>query len=87
MTVKWALIPLNVSYASQNLLNIAPKRPNWDLKRDLDRLNQKLRPQTDDAIRSIIRAFDEGPDPLSSARLPLRAIGAAVSSFPHWRRH
>ncbi|KAL7414587.1 cwf18 pre-mRNA splicing factor-domain-containing protein [Mrakia frigida] len=38
-----------------NLLNIAPKRPNWDLKRDLDRITQKLKPQTDEAIKSIIR--------------------------------
>lgn len=45
-----ALLPV-----AQNLLNIAPKRPNWDLKRDLDRLNAKLRPQTDDAIRTLIR--------------------------------
>ncbi|CED83077.1 Uncharacterized conserved protein [Phaffia rhodozyma] len=38
-----------------NLLNIAPKRPNWDLKRDLDRINLKLKPATDEAIKSIIR--------------------------------
>lgn len=56
----------------KNLLNIAPKRPNWDLKRDLDRITKKLQPQTDEAIKSIIR--------VSTLSLPLASPSAV--QFP-----
>ncbi|GAA5996108.1 CCDC12/cwf18 family protein [Rhodotorula paludigena] len=38
-----------------NLTNIQPKKPNWDLKRDLDRKLAKLKPKTDLAISQLIR--------------------------------
>ncbi|QRV85852.1 pre-mRNA-splicing factor CWC18 [Ceratobasidium sp. AG-Ba] len=38
-----------------DLLNIAPKRPNWDLKRDLDKKLVKLERQTQRAIHTLIR--------------------------------
>ncbi|KAF8609904.1 mRNA splicing factor [Ceratobasidium sp. AG-I] len=38
-----------------DLLNIAPKRPNWDLKRDLDKKLVKLERQTQQAIHNLIR--------------------------------
>ncbi|TNY21614.1 cwf18 pre-mRNA splicing factor-domain-containing protein [Rhodotorula diobovata] len=38
-----------------DLTNIQPKKPNWDLKRDLDRKLSKLRPKTDMAISQLIR--------------------------------
>lgn len=54
------------------LLNLAPKRPNWDLKRDLEPQQKKLRAMTDRAIVQLIgervaaEAADsggpEGPD-------------------------
>ena len=34
------------------LLNLAPKRPNWDLKRDLEPQMNKLRKMTDRASES-----------------------------------
>ncbi|KAG8733708.1 hypothetical protein FRC11_003863 [Ceratobasidium sp. 423] len=38
-----------------DLTNIAPKRPNWDLKRDLDKKLVKLERQTQRAIHTLIR--------------------------------
>ncbi|GAA5822978.1 hypothetical protein JCM11251_004444 [Rhodosporidiobolus azoricus] len=38
-----------------DLTNIQPKKPNWDLKRDLDRKLARLRPKTDLAISQLIR--------------------------------
>ena len=38
------------------LLNLAPKRPNWDLKRDLEPQMKKLRGMTDRAILRAIAA-------------------------------
>ena len=36
------------------LLNLAPKRPNWDLKRDLEPQMKKLRSLTDRSIVKLI---------------------------------
>ena len=36
--------------------NIAPKRPNWDLKRDLEKKLSKLERKTQEAIHTLIRA-------------------------------
>ncbi|KAH9966831.1 mRNA splicing factor [Russula dissimulans] len=38
-----------------DLLNIAPKRPNWDLKREMDKKLAKLERQTQQAIHTLIR--------------------------------
>jgi coiled-coil domain-containing protein 12 len=38
------------------LLNLAPKRPNWDLKRDLEPQMKQLRGATDRAILRLIAA-------------------------------
>ncbi|GAA5989294.1 hypothetical protein JCM10908_001245 [Rhodotorula pacifica] len=38
-----------------DLTNIQPKKPNWDLKRDLDRKLSKLKPKTEQAIAQLIR--------------------------------
>ncbi|KAL4246079.1 mRNA splicing factor Cwf18-like protein [Abortiporus biennis] len=38
-----------------DLFNIAPKRPNWDLKRDMDKKLAKLERQTQEAIHTLIR--------------------------------
>jgi coiled-coil domain-containing protein 12 len=37
------------------LLNLAPKKVNWDLKRDMEPQMKKLRAMTDRAIIQIIR--------------------------------
>ncbi|KAL5529366.1 hypothetical protein ACEPAG_5351 [Sanghuangporus baumii] len=38
-----------------DLTNIAPKRPNWDLKRELERKLAKLDRKTQEAIHTLIR--------------------------------
>merc|ERR1711939_651434 len=38
-----------------DLFNIQPKKPNWDLKRDLEKRLEKLKPKTQAAINTLIR--------------------------------
>ena len=38
-----------------NVFNIAPKRPNWDLKRETDKKLAKLERKTQEAIHTLIR--------------------------------
>lgn len=38
-----------------DIFNIAPKRPNWDLKRDMDKKLAKLERKTQEAIHTLIR--------------------------------
>ena len=38
-----------------DLFNIQPKKPNWDLRRDLDKRLEKLKPKTQAAINTLIR--------------------------------
>ncbi|OCH88191.1 mRNA splicing factor [Obba rivulosa] len=38
-----------------DLFNIAPKRPNWDLKREMDKKLAKLERKTQEAIHTLIR--------------------------------
>lgn len=40
-----------------DLFNIQPKKPNWDLKRDLEKRLEKVRPKTEAAINTLIRKF------------------------------
>lgn len=53
--------PLRISVDSfhQDLNNIAPKRANWDLKRELDRKTAKLERKTQEAIHTLIRELDD----------------------------
>ncbi len=41
-------------------LTIAPKKPNWDLKRDVEKRLQKLERQTQVAIRELVRTCRVG---------------------------
>ncbi|KAJ6497078.1 mRNA splicing factor [Mycena vitilis] len=38
-----------------DVFNIAPKRPNWDLKREMDKKLVKLQRRTQEAIHTLIR--------------------------------
>ncbi|EIW84915.1 mRNA splicing factor [Coniophora puteana RWD-64-598 SS2] len=38
-----------------DIFNIAPKRPNWDLKREMDKKLAKLERRTQEAIHTLIR--------------------------------
>nr|GAT59670.1 predicted protein [Mycena chlorophos] len=38
-----------------DIFNIAPKRPNWDLKREMDKKLAKLQRRTQEAIHTLIR--------------------------------
>ena len=46
---------------AQDLFNIAPKRPNWDLKRELDKKLAKLERKTQESIHTLIRTFHAFP--------------------------
>ena len=39
------------------MFNIAPKRPNWDLKREMEKKLAKLERRTQEAIHTLIRQF------------------------------
>lgn len=43
---------------TQDLLNIAPKRANWDLKRDLEKKLQPLERKTKESIYALVRELD-----------------------------
>ena len=62
--------------APQDLFNIAPKRPNWDLKRELDKKLAKLERKTQESIHTLIRAYYRHlilgiPAPLPRIRSPV----------------
>jgi coiled-coil domain-containing protein 12 len=38
-----------------DLFSLQPKRPNWDLKRDLEMKLERLKPKTDAAIARLVR--------------------------------
>lgn len=40
---------------TQDLFNIQPRRPNWDLKRDMNARMGKLERRTNEAIATILR--------------------------------
>ncbi|KAI8923617.1 cwf18 pre-mRNA splicing factor-domain-containing protein [Entophlyctis helioformis] len=40
-----------------NLTNLAPRNPNWDLKRDLDKKLERLERKTQAAMADLIRAL------------------------------
>ncbi|THG94432.1 hypothetical protein EW026_g7041 [Hermanssonia centrifuga] len=50
-----------------DLHNIAPKRPNWDLKRDLEKKMAKLERNTQEAIHTLIPAQKGQSDDLVGA--------------------
>ena len=45
---------VHTNAAEEPLLNLVPKRPNWDLKRDLEPQMKRLRKMTDKAILKLI---------------------------------
>lgn len=47
-------------YRYQDLFNLAPKKPNWDLKRDVEKKLERLDRRTQRAIYEIIRQRLEG---------------------------
>ena len=38
-----------------DLFSLQPKRPNWDLKRDMEKKLERLKPRTDGAIAKLVR--------------------------------
>jgi hypothetical protein len=47
--------PSAATHLPQDVFNIAPKRPNWDLKRDMEKKLAKLERKTQEAIHALIR--------------------------------
>ncbi|KZP21201.1 mRNA splicing factor [Athelia psychrophila] len=66
-----------------DVFNIAPKRPNWDLKRELDKKLAKLERRTQEAIHTLIRqrlaAQAGGGDDIIGA---MKAQEAAINAEP-----
>ncbi|XP_032319689.1 LOW QUALITY PROTEIN: coiled-coil domain-containing protein 12-like [Camelus ferus] len=50
-----------------DLANLAPQKPDWDLKRDVAKKLEELEKQTQGAIAELIRERLEGQDSLASA--------------------
>ena len=46
--------PPKPRFRLQDLFNIAPKRPNWDLKREMEKKLAKLERKTQEAIHTLI---------------------------------
>lgn len=40
---------------NQDVFNIAPKRPNWDLKREMEKKLARLERKTQEAVHTLIR--------------------------------
>lgn len=45
----------NKDVSEVDLFSLQPKRPNWDLKRDLEKKLERLKPRTDRAIAKLVR--------------------------------
>lgn len=45
----------NIIFSFQDLLNLAPRKPDWDLKRDVAKKLAKLEKRTQRAIAVLIR--------------------------------
>lgn len=45
----------NKDVSEVDLFSLQPKRPNWDLKRDLEKKLERLKPRTDAAIAKLVR--------------------------------
>jgi coiled-coil domain-containing protein 12 len=52
-----------------DLFKLQPKRPNWDLKRDLERKMEGLNTLTENAIAKIVRERVEGQKKAASGRI------------------
>uniref|UniRef100_A0A3B5A6N6 Coiled-coil domain containing 12 n=1 Tax=Stegastes partitus TaxID=144197 RepID=A0A3B5A6N6_9TELE len=49
------IIKIAASFSSQDLANLAPRKPDWDLKRDVAKKLEKLERRTQRAIAELIR--------------------------------
>jgi coiled-coil domain-containing protein 12 len=53
---------------SVDLFKLQPKKPNWDLKRDLDKKLEILNVRTENAIASLVRERIEGAQKAAKAK-------------------
>ena len=68
--------------ASQtNVITLAPKKPNWDLKRDTAKKLDKLERRTQRAIYDLLSMY-RPPHPLHSAHLLFFSMICFCSSSP-----
>jgi coiled-coil domain-containing protein 12 len=67
------IVPALPTSVHQDIFNIAPKRPNWDLKRELEKKRKTLERKTQEAIHTLIR-----PSILFISALPLSLICLVV---------
>lgn len=64
----------------QDLTNIQPKRPNWDLKRDLDKKLARLEPATQAAIATLIRKRLQGSSAAGAGSVVTEVEGAELAA-------
>jgi coiled-coil domain-containing protein 12 len=60
-----------------DLFKLQPKKPNWDLKRDLDKKLEILNTRTENAIARIVRERIEGAQKAAKLKTGSGAIGAS----------
>lgn len=60
-----------------DLFKLQPKKPNWDLKRDLDKKLEVLNARTDNAIARLVRARIEGAQKAAKAKSLRGAVAAS----------
>ena len=48
---------MNYGFFLQDLFNLAPKKPNWDLKRDVEKKLAKLEKKTQSSIAELISKY------------------------------
>lgn len=80
------LLPLGTSWQEtqdEEELNIAPKKANWDLKRDVEKKLEKLNRRTQRAIVEIIRERMAEVPYVHSTR-PATFVGWNVILVPYW---
>lgn len=60
-----------------DLFKLQPKKPNWDLKRDLDKKLEILNVRTDNAIARMVRERIEGAQKAAKVKVGNGAVGAS----------
>lgn len=60
-----------------DLFKLQPKKPNWDLKRDLDKKLEILNVRTENAIARMVRERIEGAQKAAKSKLGNGAVGAS----------
>ena len=64
-----------------DLFNLQPKKPNWDLKRDVDKKLERLNQRTDMAIAKLIKARIEEQNAVKNGGAPEIEVEKSLSKM------